>query len=214
MRLLRTVAATVAALTSCVCLATASPADVIADYRADGVIDGTYSLSDLNGALKLAYRTRSASYGAQADAIRAAQDEVLAGVHRGDAPMRKDGGGGSGDGPKSSSARGDVPVDDGGGGPATPANPGGSGAPAPAATDTPVDGAPVTDAPEDLTADASPVASATPAAISAAELPSPPVAQPDDRVPWPFITLAVLAGGLVVAGLGAGLLRRTRHGRG
>ncbi len=73
-----------ATLVTGVAVATASPADVIADYEADGRIDGTYSPSELSGALEIAHRTRNASYGATAAAIEQAQAEAMAGIRRSD----------------------------------------------------------------------------------------------------------------------------------
>ena len=84
-RLRTTALAALASLVAAPCVV-ASPAQVIADYRADGRIDGAYSLEDLNGALRIAYHTRSASYGATADAIRARQSELVTGIHRRGAP--------------------------------------------------------------------------------------------------------------------------------
>jgi hypothetical protein len=62
-------------LTACAAPALASPAAVVNDYRADGVIDNPYSTSDLWGAIKLAGDDRGL-----ADAADDKLTEVLSGI--------------------------------------------------------------------------------------------------------------------------------------
>lgn len=57
----------------------AGPDDVLRDYSADGVIDGSYSVQELSAALSLARRQGEALYADVASAIDAARSETLAG---------------------------------------------------------------------------------------------------------------------------------------
>lgn len=60
--------------------ASASPDDVLRDYHADGVINGSYSVGDLTGALALARQQGDAQYADAAGAIDEARNEALAGA--------------------------------------------------------------------------------------------------------------------------------------
>jgi hypothetical protein len=60
--------------------ALASPEAVLVDYAADGVIDGKYSIADLNAALRL--KTDDPNYGAYRELVTERMREVLYGATR------------------------------------------------------------------------------------------------------------------------------------
>jgi hypothetical protein len=66
--------------------ASAAPRDVVADYFADGIIDGTYPVADLHAALAIAQRSQELGqgpqYGAFAEAVTQKITEQLAGTAR------------------------------------------------------------------------------------------------------------------------------------
>gem|GEM_PF-3979729 len=84
-----------AALAVWVPLAAASPEAVLADYYADGVVDGAYSVQDLSRALVLARAQEEAQYADAATAIEARRSLAIAGVRApggargGDAPAKE-----------------------------------------------------------------------------------------------------------------------------
>jgi hypothetical protein len=64
-------------------VAAASPEAVLADYRADGVVDGAYSVDDLGRALALARAQGSEQYADAASAIQEARSAALTGRRSG-----------------------------------------------------------------------------------------------------------------------------------
>ena len=68
--------------------ASATPNDVIVDYRADGAIDGTYSADELYDALTQWKQTGATNYGAFDSAISGKLDQLTLGVTPNDPPAR------------------------------------------------------------------------------------------------------------------------------
>jgi len=68
--------------------ASATPNDVIVDYRADGAIDGDHSADDLLDALTRWNQTGAANYGDFDAVVSAELDRITLGVAGGDPPSR------------------------------------------------------------------------------------------------------------------------------
>jgi hypothetical protein len=101
-----------AALAVGVAPASASPEAVLADYYADGVVDGEYAVQDLSRALTLARAQEEAQYADAATAIEAARSMAIAGIR----PPGGPGPGADGGAPAKPAPRGRAGGGDGDGG--------------------------------------------------------------------------------------------------